>query len=160
MIKVVLQCYERGTGQLVNPSKCSMMFGSKCSDTMKTKVLEILQVPNTSVKEKYLGLPTQEGRICKEKFKSTKQRLVKRCSNWDDQNMPMAAKEILIKSVAQAIPTYMMGVFKLRASTCEDLTQIIRKFWWGEEGGKRKVHWIAWDQLLHQSVRVAWVFRI
>jgi hypothetical protein len=62
--------------------------------------------------------------------------------------MSMAAKEVLIKSVARTIPTYTMGVFKLPASTCEDLTQIIRKFWQGEEGGRRKVHWIAWDQLL------------
>jgi hypothetical protein len=68
-------------------------------------------------------------RMCKEKFKSTKQRLIKRCSNWADRNMSMTAKEVLIKSVAHAIPTYTMGVFKLPASTCEDLTQIIRKFW-------------------------------
>jgi hypothetical protein len=39
---------------------------------MKTNVLEILQVVNTTVEEKYLGLPTPEGRMCKEKFKSTK----------------------------------------------------------------------------------------
>jgi hypothetical protein len=44
----------------------------------------------------------------------------------------MAAKEALIKSVVQAIPTYTMGVFKLPVYICEDLTQIIRKFWWGE----------------------------
>jgi hypothetical protein len=123
MIKEVLLTYERGTGQLINLLK----FGSKCSDTMKTKVLG--KVPNTTVEEKYLGLPTPDGRMCKEKFKSTKQRLIKRCSNWADRNMSMTAKEVLIKSVAHAIPTYMMGVFKLPASTCEDLTQIIRKFW-------------------------------
>jgi hypothetical protein len=46
----------------------------------------------------------------------------------------MAAKEALIRSVVQTIPTYTMGVFKLPAYICEDLTQIIRKFWWGEEG--------------------------
>jgi hypothetical protein len=130
--------------QLVNPLKCSMLFGSNCSNTVKQKVLDILHVPNTTVEEKYNGLPTPNGRMSKEKFKSTKQRLVKRCSNWADRNMSMAAKEVLIKSVAQAIPTYSMGVFKLPANTCEELTQIIRKFWWGEEGGKRKVHWVAW----------------
>jgi hypothetical protein len=62
--------------------------------------------------------------------------------------MSMAAKEVLIKSVAQAIPTYVMGVFKLTISTCDDMTQIIRKFWWGEEGGQQRVHWVAWDKLL------------
>jgi hypothetical protein len=126
---------------------------------VKTKVLEILQVPNTTVEEKYLGLPTPEGRMGNENFKSTKQRLVKRCSNWADRNMSMAAKEVLIKSVVQAIPTYTMGVFKLPASTCEELTQIIRKFWWGEEERKRKVHWIVWDRLLAPKCKGGMGFR-
>jgi hypothetical protein len=63
--------------------------------------------------------------------------------------MSMGANEVLIKSVAQAIPTYIMGVFKLPSSMCEDITQlIIRKFWWSKEEGQRKVHWIAWEKLM------------
>jgi hypothetical protein len=62
--------------------------------------------------------------------------------------MWIGAKEILIKLVAQAIPTYMMGVFKLPSMLCEELTQMIRYFWWGEEGGQRKVHWMAWERLV------------
>jgi hypothetical protein len=61
--------------------------------------------------------------------------------------MSTGAKEVLIKSVAQAILTYVMGVFNLPAGTCEEMTQLIRKFWWGEEGGQRKIHWIAWEKL-------------
>jgi hypothetical protein len=57
--------------------------------------------------------------------------------------MSMGAKEVLIKLVVQAIPTYVMGVFKLPVSICEELTQLIRYFWWGEDGGQRKVHWVA-----------------
>jgi hypothetical protein len=38
------------------------------------------------------------------------------------------AKEVLIKSVAQAIPVYIMGVFKLPDTMREDITQLIRKF--------------------------------
>jgi hypothetical protein len=48
-IKCVLQTYEKGIGQLVNPLKCLMLFGSKCLGTVKARVLEILQVPNTTV---------------------------------------------------------------------------------------------------------------
>jgi hypothetical protein len=35
--------------------------------------------------------------------------------------MSSGAKEVLIKSVAQAILTYTMGVFKLPDGMCEDL---------------------------------------
>jgi hypothetical protein len=147
VINSALRLYERCIGQLINPSKCSMMFGSNCSYVNKEKVMEILKVDSTAVDEKYLGLPTPEGRMCKEKFRSTKERFVKRFTNCAEKFMSMGAKEVLIKSVAQAIPTYVMGVFKLSASMCEELTQLIRYFWWGE-GGQRKVHWLAWDKLM------------
>jgi hypothetical protein len=62
--------------------------------------------------------------------------------------MSGGAKEVLIKLVAQAILTYVMGVFKLPTCLCEELMQIIRYFWWGEEGGQRNVHWLAWEKLI------------
>jgi hypothetical protein len=111
------------------------MFGKNYPDLMKVRVLQILQVPNTVAGEKYLGLPTPDGRMTDVKFKSMKQKLVNKCSNWAEKHMSMAGKEVLIKSVAQAIPTYTMEVFMLPASTCEDFTKLIRKFWWGEENG-------------------------
>jgi hypothetical protein len=52
-----------------------------------------------------------------------------------------------------------MGVFKLPANLCEELTQMIRYFWWGEEGGQRKVHWIAWEKLLMPKCLGGMVFR-
>jgi hypothetical protein len=45
----------------------------------------------------------------------------------------MGAKEAFIKSVAQAIPNYVMGVFKLPTGFHEDYTRIVRNFWWGED---------------------------
>jgi hypothetical protein len=119
----MLKRYERSTGQLINPTKSSLFFGNGCIVNDKTRVAQILQVSNTTMDEKYLGLPTPEGRMGKEKFKTTKERLMKRCSNWVDKNMSMGANEVLIKSVAQAIPTYIMGVFKLPATTCDELTK-------------------------------------
>jgi hypothetical protein len=115
-----------------------MMFGSLCTDEQKENVLTVLNVASTAVEEKYLGLPTLEGRMGKEKFKSTKERLVKRFSNWAEKHMSTGAKEVLIKSVAQAIPTYVMGVFKLPAGMCEEMTQLIKKLWWGRKVANAK----------------------
>lgn len=41
-----------------------------------------------------------------------------------------------------------MSVFKLPLGLCDDLTSIIRDFWWGVENGKRKTAWIAWEKLI------------
>jgi hypothetical protein len=125
-----------------------MLFGPNCSDLEQERVKEILLVQNPTVEGKYLGLPTPEGRMSKEKFKSTKERFVKRFSDSGEKYMSMGAKEVLIKYVPQAIPTYVMDIFKLPLTMCEELTQLIRYFWWGDERGQRKVHWLAWDKLL------------
>jgi hypothetical protein len=48
------------------------MFGNGCVQMDRDKVKDILKVGVEATDEKYLGLPTPEGRITKNKFKSTK----------------------------------------------------------------------------------------
>ena len=62
--------------------------------------------------------------------------------------MSQAGREVLIKAVAQALPTFLMSIFKFPRSTCDDLARMIRSYWWGACRGKRKTHWKAWDSLL------------
>lgn len=50
-----------------------------------------------------------------------------------------AGKEILIKSVIQAIPTYVMGCFKLPDYLLREVESMIARFWWGNGKG-RKIH--------------------
>jgi hypothetical protein len=70
----------------------------------------------------------------------------------NENHMAQGGREVWIKAIAQALPTYVMGVYKLPLGLCDDLTRIIRDFWWGEEQGKRKTHWIAWDIMLKPKI--------
>ena len=54
-----------------------------------------------------------------------------------------AGKEILIKTVAQAIPTYTMSVFKLPSALCYEMTSMVRTFWWGQKNEKNKMAWLS-----------------
>lgn len=40
-------------------------------------------------------------------------------------------KEILFKTILQAIPNYVMSLFLLPKGTCEDLEKFFADFWWG-----------------------------
>jgi hypothetical protein len=102
-VNKTLHMYERCMGQLINPSKCSVMFGSTCPPMNQDRVKEVLNLENIALEEKYLGLPTPKGRMKKDKFVSLKERLTKRFTNWVERNMSLGAKELLIKLVAQAI---------------------------------------------------------
>ena len=68
-------------------------------------------------------------------------------------------KEILIKSVIQAIPTYSMALFKLPRGLCEHITSLVRKFWWGSKQGQRKVAWISWDSMTMPKYKGGMGFR-
>ena len=53
----------------------------------------------------------------------------------------------MLKAVIQAIPTFAMSCFKLSSTLCNDIEQLIRKFWWGHRGNQRKIHWSKWSTL-------------
>jgi hypothetical protein len=147
IIKAATCIFEMGTGQLSNPSKCSILFNENCPAQMHDSIKTILDVSHSAFEEKYLGLPTPDGRMKAERFQPIKERFSKRLNDWSERYASMAAKEALIKSVAQALTIFSMGVFKLSDGFLNDYTKTIKRFWWGEEENKRKVHWEAWDTL-------------
>jgi hypothetical protein len=147
VIKSILNRYERSTGQLVSLGKCSIMYGAGCNQEVQTEIKSILNYETETFEGKYLGLPVPEGSMKKGKFKPTKERFRKRASDWSERYMSSGAKETLIKSILQALATYAMGVFKFPMGLLEELSNIIRDFWWGDEENKKRMHWMAWDKV-------------
>lgn len=56
--------------------------------------------------------------------------------------MSNAGKEMLLKAVLQAIPTYTMGIFLLPQNITSKLNVMFKKFWWGTNGGNTKIQWL------------------
>ena len=61
--------------------------------------------------EKYLGLPPLVGRGKRKAFNRIKDQMGRKIAGWKGKLLSNAGREILIKAVAQAIPTYTMGMF-------------------------------------------------
>ena len=61
--------------------------------------------------------------------------------------MSQAGKEILLKAVVQAILTFAMSCFKLPRGLCDEIEALIRKFFLGQKGEQRKIHWKKWEVL-------------
>ena len=87
------------------------------------------------------------GRKKRNTFNDIKEKLAKKLVGWKEKLLSKAGKEILIKAVAQAIPTYTMSYFKLLDTLCDELTSMIRNFWWGQKQDERKLNWMSWDNL-------------
>ena len=61
-------------------------------------------------------------------FHALKEKLDKKLLGWKEKMLSQVGKEILIKEVAHAIPTYIMSVFKLPDTICDDLTGMVCQF--------------------------------
>ena len=117
------------------------------SPTMQESIKQALGVPAVQQYEKYLGLPSFIGRKKKESFDKIKQTAWKKLHGWEGKLLSQAGREVLIKAVAQSLPTYTMSCFKLPIGLCHEIEALIKKFFWGQRVGGRKVHWIKWEEL-------------
>jgi hypothetical protein len=105
-------------------------------------------------------MPAEVGKCKNGSFKYLRDRIWKHIQGWMEQILSQGGKEVLIKSVALAIPTFSMSCFKLPRGLCQYLDSVIRSFWWGSKDGKRKVAWVSWDVLTMPSTWVAWDSKI
>ena len=80
------------------------------------------------------------GRAKKRSFIYLKERVWKKLQGWKEKLLSIAGREVLVKAIIQAIPTYTMSCFKLPKGLIIELEVLIRKFWWGYSDDSRKVH--------------------
>lgn len=74
--------------------------------------------------------------------------------------MSQTSKEILLKSVIQAILAYSMRVLKLPKGLLKELNRIMQSFWWGQREDTNKMHWISERKRGKQRMKVVLNSRI
>lgn len=146
-IQSILQTYAIASGQQVNLAKSSICFSQNLAFDTQQQLAGLLGVVLVFHHEKYLGLPTYVGKAKTKTFTYLKDKLRKRLSGWKGKLLSVAGKELLIKVVAQALPTYAMSCFLLPSSLCYDLQQLCANFFWGDSDGNRKIHWKSWKAM-------------
>lgn len=66
---------------------------------------------------------------------------------WKESLLSKGGKEILLKSVVQAIPQYAMSIFRIPTSICRSIEQKVARFWWQKDSTKAGIHWKSWPVL-------------
>ena len=142
-IQRILKVYERSSGQQLNCTKTSLFFSPNTDAGTKERVKAMFGAQVIKPHESYLGLPSLVGRSKNTTFAKLKQKVANKVSGWKEKLLTHARKEILIKSVAQAVPAYSMSCFLLPGKLCEELTGMIRQFWWGQVKNEKKLAWLS-----------------
>lgn len=107
----ILHLYKTASGQVVNENKSEVFFSKGVQAKERARICTILGMKEVRKFQKYLGLPTLKGRTKKELFENLKTRVQHKVNHWNSRLLSQAGREVLIKSIVQAIPTYAMSVF-------------------------------------------------
>ncbi|XP_019195085.1 PREDICTED: uncharacterized protein LOC109188890 [Ipomoea nil] len=148
VIKQCLTKYEQLSGQIINFYKSSVCFSKNTGKGDMDDVVVVLGVVQANDFGKYLGLPSFVGRNKKHVFSYIEEKITQRIGSWNKKLLSRAGKEILLKTVAQSMPTFSMSVFLLTDSICMDIQRVMNMYYWAKSGANnRGIHWMAWDRL-------------
>ena len=75
-------------------------------------------------------------------FNELQERITKRVKGWKEKFISKARREVLIKTIAQAIPTYSMSIFKIPKVVGDSINSTLAKYYWGQTKDEKKIHWI------------------
>ncbi|XP_048591502.1 uncharacterized protein LOC125576153 [Brassica napus] len=143
----ILLKYGEATGQVINLSKSSLTFGKNTCPSLKAQIKSKLGIYSEGGAGSYLGLPECFSGSKVEMLAYIQDKMKGRMSGWYSRFLSQAGKDVILKSVAMAMPIYAMTCFKLPKTTCNNLKSAMAAFWWQASEDKSKIHWLSWDKL-------------
>ncbi|XP_028111659.1 uncharacterized protein LOC114309966 [Camellia sinensis] len=148
----VLKVYSDASGQLLNFDKSGALFSANSSTSLSNSICHLLGVTKANPKAQYLGLLTSWGKSKSEAYRFLLEKELAKMQLWKSKLLSQAGREILIKSVVQAIPTYAMAYFDLPKAFQSKFNTLIRNFWWKGNPDSRGIHWANWNHMTKPKV--------
>lgn len=143
----ILQKYSLVSGQRVNYQKSSIYFGKHMSEERKETIKTKLGIQETGGEGVYLGLPESFGGSRVSILNYLKERISQKVQGWQMRFLSPGGKEVMLKSIAMALPTYTMSCFLLPKTLCRKIVATMADYWWRNKRESRGMHWKSWDQL-------------
>ena len=137
----------------MNRDKSAIFFNGNTEQPLRATLKQSLGIVVEAFSEQYLGMPMAIGRITSSTFNHISDRIRGKIGGWSERNLACAGREVLLKSIAQAIPTYSMSCFQLTKKVCKTITSPMAKYWWGSSLDKRSLHWLSWDKLTQPKIK-------
>ncbi|XP_075636868.1 uncharacterized protein LOC142609128 [Castanea sativa] len=106
----------------------TLLFCRASRGDLEAELVNFLGVYEVREYKKYSGLLAVVGRNKKESLNYISERVWNKLQGWKERLLSQAGKEVLLKAVVQAIPTFAMSCFKLPEGLIQDIERLIRKF--------------------------------
>lgn len=135
------------SGQEVSQEKTSIIFSKNVPRSMKTKLNQSSKYKAVGKFGKYLGVPLSGKKLGKKDFQYMVDQIASKLSFWKQNNLSLAGRITLAKSVIEEIPLYPMMTTKLPKTCIKEIHGMQCKFIWGDSNEKRRIHVVGWEML-------------
>ncbi|KAL9673458.1 hypothetical protein QQ045_029716 [Rhodiola kirilowii] len=139
----ILRLYEFVSGQRINCEKSEICFSRNTPVEVRLSICDILKVPQVGCHSKYLGLPLLAGQKKSELFRCIVDKIWSKVKDWKYRLLSAGGREVLVKAVIQAIPTYMMSVYSFPRKIIAEINKLMLQFWWDKKGSGKGINWIS-----------------
>lgn len=140
-LKNILDTYCRSSGQMLSVNKSSIFFSGNTLPETEVEVNNSLNILNESLNDKYLGLSALVGADKSDCFRHLIDRIRLRINGWKEKQLNIGGKEVLVKSIAQAIPMFAMLVFKILKKYMQRDDGCYLAILVGDDNEKKRIHW-------------------
>ena len=146
-VSQILPNYSMASGQRINHQKSNIYFGKHIPSCRREEIKQKMGIDSTGGEGFYLGLPEAFGGSKVSILSYLKEKLSQRVHGWQTKFLSPGGKEILLKAVAMALPTYTMACFLLPKTIIKQIMAMMSEFWWRNGQETRGMHWKSWESL-------------
>ena len=147
-IKEVLDKFCEDSGQVVRFEKSKIYFSPNVPSRLKEKICNNLDIQATSSICKYLGFPLRHRGASRGQFNFVVEKVLTKLAGWKTKFLSFAGRTVLVKSLLNTVPNYVMQGAALLAHLCDKLDKINRDFLWGSTTEKRRMHLVGWNKVI------------
>ncbi|XP_059302212.1 uncharacterized protein LOC132054176 [Lycium ferocissimum] len=141
--------YENDSGQMINTDKSFFITTPNTCANRINRMRRATGFMNKDFPFNYLGCPIYVGRKRNSYFDNMLAKIIKKLNRWQSKMLSFGGRIVLIKSVLQAVPTYILSAIKPHKGIINLMDKHFCNFLWGSKEGKNKYHWSSWENLCY-----------
>ncbi|WMV59774.1 hypothetical protein MTR67_053159 [Solanum verrucosum] len=144
-LRAILTIFEGISGLHVNWQKSCLFPVNQVNDMQG--LADNLGCQVASLPTKYLGMPLGAKNKKLEVWSEVLERSERKLTRWKSQYISLGGRLTLIKSVLDALPTYMLSLFPLPKSIGKKLNKLRRVFLWQGNKEKQGYNQVKWEEV-------------
>jgi ribonuclease HI/exonuclease III len=142
----ILSDFSEASGMELNLDKSKLYFFNT-PPPVQRHISRLLGIPRSSLPSNYLGVPLTGAAASHISWDSLLLSISNRLRNWTFRPLNIASRLVLLKSVLQALPTYLFTALAAPKKVIKAIRTLQRNFLWSGHQPNKKWALVNWDKL-------------